>query len=149
MRFEQAEVALLGQLFDELDALLEPTQALASDDDVQDRLFPPAYDDDAAATEFRELTEDALRSERRERIQLCRADLADSAEVDLTDPDTTRRWLQVLNDLRLVHGTRLGITDDDDPGADPVDPDDPTHLPRFVYYWLSGVQDLVVRAVMG
>jgi uncharacterized protein DUF2017 len=146
IRFDAAEVALLGQLFDELEGLLDPAEVgLQSDEAVQDRLFPAAHDNASVADEFRGLTEDTLRSERRERIGACRADIADAAEVGLDDPDVVRRWLQVLNDLRLVHGTRLGVSEDDDLD---IDPDDPEQIPRLVYHWLSGVQDLVVRSVM-
>jgi hypothetical protein len=48
----------------------------------------------------------------------------------------------VLNDLRLALGTRLGITEDDDHVVER--PDDP----RVVYYWLTGIQDAVVQALM-
>jgi hypothetical protein len=150
MRFDPAEVALLRQLFDELEELLDPPDPGAEDPDREDavleRLFPAAYTDDVpAANEFRDLTEDTLRSERLERIEACRADVVDGGQFGLDDPDVVRRWLQVINDLRLVHGTRLGVSEDDDPE---IDPSDPEQLPRLVYYWLSGLQDLVVRSVM-
>jgi hypothetical protein len=134
------EAAVLVELFDELDASLaraDPT------DPVSQRLFPAAYpQDEAAEAEFRTLTESSLRAERHERVAACRADLAaGAADIEL-DADTARRWIQVLNDLRLAIGTRLGITEDDDHVVER--PDDP----RVVYYWLTGIQDAVVQALM-
>jgi hypothetical protein len=51
----------------------------------------------------------------------------------------------VLNDLRLALGTRLGITEDDDPDLDPVDP---AAQSRVIYYWLTALQDSVVQGLM-
>jgi hypothetical protein len=143
LRLDQQEVALLTRLFDELDEVLDGAAAPA----VLERLSPAAYRDDTGAQdEFRELTAGSLRTERGERIALCRADLAASSEVDVADPEVADRWLKVLNDVRLALGTQLGITEDDDHDVDPADPE---QQPRLVYYWLTAVQDAVVRAVMG
>jgi hypothetical protein len=76
---------------------------------------------------------------------MCRADLAGAGEVELADPDAARRWIQLLNDLRLALGTRLGITEDDDHELDPTDV---RAQPRLVYYWLTAVQDSVVQGLM-
>jgi uncharacterized protein DUF2017 len=144
LRLEPEEVTLLSMLLDELDALLEsPAEA---GDDVLRRLNPAAYrDDPEAEEEFRSLTEASLRTSRSERIGACRADLAAGADLELSDPDAGKRWIQVLNDLRLALGTRLGITEDDDPDLDPTDP---AAQPRVVYYWLTAVQDSVVQGLM-
>jgi hypothetical protein len=116
-------------------------------DAIRRRLAPDGYRDDPdAADEFRRMTADTLRTERDERIAACQAELATSGEVDITDPDTSRRWIQVLNDLRLAFGTRLGVTEDDGPDLDPDDPD--VEL-RAIYHWLSAVQDSVVSELMG
>ena len=53
----------------------------------------------------------------------------------------------MLNDLRLALGTRLGITEDDT-GDDRSTRATRTQRPRLVYYWLTAVQDSVVRALM-
>jgi Domain of unknown function (DUF2017) len=145
LRLEPVEVALLQSLFDQLEAVLDGSDDGA--EPIRRRLVPDGYRDDAAAAaEFRQLTADTLRSERDERIAACRAELAASGEVDLTDPDTARRWIQVLNDLRLAFGTRLGVTEDDGPH---LDPDDPDAELRAIYHWLSAVQDSVVSELIG
>jgi hypothetical protein len=143
LRLDPVENVLLSRLIDELDTMLaEPV----GEDDVLKRLYPAAYRDDSEAElEFRSLTESSLRTERIERIAACRADLAQSDEIDLTDEDAGRRWIQVLNDLRLALGTRLGISEDDDHD---LDPSDPQTQPRVVYYWLTAVQDSVVSGLM-
>lgn len=144
LRLEPAEVELLSMLFDELDALLDDTGE--TDDEVLQRLNPAAYpDDEAAEAEYNALTASGLRAERDERTAACRADLSRSPDVELTDPDAGRRWIQVLNDLRLALGTRLGVTEDDEHEIDASDPD---AKQRLVYYWLTSVQDSVVRGMM-
>jgi plasmid stability protein len=141
MRLEPVEAELLRSLLDQLESVLDD-----GEDDVRDRLNPRAYlDDDAAEAEYRTLTESGLRTERDERIAACRADLGAGGDVDLEGPDAGRRWIQVLNDLRLALGTRLGITEDDDPRIDPARADAQM---RSVYYWLTAVQDSVVQGLM-
>jgi hypothetical protein len=136
-------VQLLLLLLDELAGLLDDPAAAP---DVMDRLNPAAYrDDPAAETEYRALTESSLRDERSGRIASCRVDLAAGGQVALSDPDTVRRWLQTLNDLRLALGTRLGVSQDTEPE---LDPRDPATQPWIVYSWLTAVQDAVVQAVL-
>lgn len=131
-------------MFDELQTLLD-TEGDA-DDAVLQRLYPTAYrDNEDAEIEYRSLTEDSLRTLRDERIDACRADIAADDDIDLSDDETARCWIQVLNDLRLALGTRLGITEDDDRDFDPTDPE---AQPRVVYYWLTAVQDSVVSGLM-
>jgi hypothetical protein len=144
LRLEPEEARLLASLFDQLEAVDD--EGFDPEDEVRLRLYPSAYpDDDEADVEYRALTESGLRTERRERIAACRADLNRAGDVDLGDSDAGRRWIQVLNDLRLSLGTRLGITEDDDQQIDPTAAD---AQPRLVYYWLTAVQDSVVQGLM-
>jgi hypothetical protein len=144
LRLEPVEVELLTMLFDELEGVLDG--AVAADEQVLRRLNPAAYrDDPQAEDDYRALTGTSLRNDRRDRMATCRAELAAAGDVDLGEPDAAQRWIQVLNDLRLALGTRLGITEDDEQGMDPAAPDAPS---REVYYWLTAVQDSVVRALM-
>lgn len=142
---EPVEVDLVTALFEQLQAVLDGPAGDGAED-IRDRLSPDAYaDDPGAAAEFRELTETTLRTERQERIDACRADLAGGGDLDLTDPDAARRWIQVLNDLRLAFGTRIGVTEGD---AQAFDPDAPDADLRAVYHWLTEAQDLVVSELM-
>ncbi len=144
INLEVVEVGLLATLFDDLGGALE---VLPEDDPVRQRLFPSAYpEDEDAATEFRELTEDSLRGARVERLERCRAELP-SAEGNVElDDEAAQRWLTVLNDLRLAIGTRLNVSEDDEPGIDPADPDAQS---RAIYHWLTALQDSLVHAVAG
>ncbi len=142
LQLAAVEADLLARLLEEL----EITIAGDADDPVVRRLYPAAYaDDEHAEAEYRSLTRPALESDRLERIAACRAELASGPDVALDDPETARRWIQALNDVRLALGTRLGVTEDDDHDIDPAAPDP---QPRAIYYWLTAVQDTVVTALM-
>jgi hypothetical protein len=65
-------------------------------------------------------------------------------EIALT-PDDVQAWLGVLNDTRLVLGTRLGITEDERP----LDPDDPDARAYAIYYWLSHLQGELIDMLLG
>ena len=145
LRLEPVEVDLLEALLDQLESVLDGDDGDGAED-IRDRLFPAAYPDDPdAADEFRALTAETLRGDRDERIAACRAELAAGGDVDLSPPDTAQRWIQVLNDLRLAFGTRLGVTEDDPPAFDPDAHDADL---RAVYHWLTEVQDSVVGELM-
>lgn len=143
LRLDPLESALLASLFTEMAATLAD-DALAPEDPVRQRLYPAGHrDDPEAEREFRSLTEPGLRAERTARARDCAAEVRDVTEVEL-DRDRGRCWIQALNDVRLTLGTRLGISEAD-PDPDPADPD---FQQRSVYYWLTGVQDSLVHALM-
>lgn len=87
------------------------------------RLFPNAYlDDQNAAQDFRRFTEPDLRNEKRQNLDVVSGSLEhELSQFELTEQEL-RAWLKSLNDLRLVLGVRIGITDDyreelvEDPG---------------------------------
>jgi hypothetical protein len=134
----------MSTLFDELQTVLDGD--VDPNDELAQRLYPAAYrDDPEAQREYRSLTEASLRALRAERVDACRADLARADDLDLGDPDVARRWLQVLNDLRLALGTRLGVTEDD---HHEIDPTDPEAQPRMIYVWLTAVQDSLVSGLL-
>lgn len=143
LHLDGAESALLATLLDDLSDALA---SLPDDDPVRQRLFPAGYrDDEEAAAEFRELTEDGLRDAKLERVRQCRAELpAGTGELPLP-PEAVQRWLTVLNDLRLALGTRLGVTEDEPPDLDPADPGAQTWA---IYYWLTALQDSLVQTAM-
>jgi hypothetical protein len=147
IKLAAGEGELLAMLLDELaETLAEPPQPGAPDP-VQDRLFPTAYQDDAeAAAEYRGLTESDLRSDRVARATRCRAELPVGAGRLELDPEAAQRWLTTLNDVRLVHGTRLEITGDEPHRLDPDDPQAPQHA---IYLWLTAVQSDLVEIIVG
>jgi hypothetical protein len=133
----------------EVDKLLASVGIGGSDGPSEDaalaRLLPNAYlDDDAAALEFRHLTERGLAERKIANAQRVIADLRGSpSEIEL-DPDGVQAWLRTLTDIRLIIAVRLGIeTDDHDMAAE-------TERELFmyaVYDWLGGVQGTLVEAL--
>lgn len=90
-------------------ALDEPPERPA--DPVLARLLPDALlDDPVAAAEFRRFSQDTLLTRKRQDA----ATLARLLQVDgvLLDGATARSVLGALNDLRLMLGTRLAITEE-------------------------------------
>lgn len=148
-RIEAAHLArLVGQFVD----LLRDSITDHKDPAIA-RLVPAAYEDEAAASEFRRLTEADLLDRRRDDAERVLASLGDSATLpeDLDDPAlldqvevrldplSARAWLRTLAAIRLVLASRLGI---EVPGDH--DPDDP----RFgIYDWLGYRLDGLVAAV--
>ncbi len=152
LKFSAPESAMLAGLFDDLLEDLQP-DALDVADPVHVRLFPSGYADDADpvdATDFRALTEAALRAERITRVEQCRAELSAhrspwrGSEVRL-DAEAADRWMRVLNDIRLTVGTRLGVSDEEDYH---LQRGDPQLRDRAHYVWLTALQDLLVQAHM-
>lgn len=131
-------IEALESLLGELDDLLE----LAPDDPSLGRLHPTAYSEDPDRDlGYQILAGDELRTKRRATIAAVRSSLD---RTELTE-DELWSWLQALNALRLVVGTRLGIDDDTDhPDVAPEDPD----LPLWdVYEFSTQIQYFVVRAL--
>jgi len=143
LQLAPAEAEVLAGLYDEV-ALALDGDALPADDPVRGRLFPAAYPSDGEAdAEYRALTESSLRDERVARARACAAELRSDADISLA-AEGVDRWIRALNDLRLALGTRLGITEDD-PDLDDAAPD---YHERSAYYWLTALQDSLVRAVL-
>jgi hypothetical protein len=57
-------------------------------------------------------------------------------------------WMKVINDLRLVLGTRLDVHEDDDP-TKPLDPADPDAPVAALYWFLSYLLEATVEAMSG
>jgi hypothetical protein len=96
---------------DPLDALAASMERTAppSNDPVLRRLLPDAVlDDPKAAEEFRRFTETALIERKRGDAVALRSALEAPSTVD---DQAARRILGALNDLRLMLGTRLSVTE--------------------------------------
>jgi hypothetical protein len=120
-------------------------QALVADPDDAGlrRLFPPGYADDPERdAEYRELVRDELLEGRLAAIDTVEAGLGG----DPVAPDAAGSWLQALNALRLVVGTRLDVSEDDEPVLDPAHPDAPLWA---LYLFLSQLVEELVGALAG
>jgi hypothetical protein len=137
VRMDAQERDLIRQLLSELRELL----ALSPDDPRVRRLYPAAYADDAEfEDEYRSLTRDELQSGRLASIDAVEA----SIDAELLDIDQLTAWMQAVNSLRLVLGTMLDITDDDQELS--FDPKDPNARTVALYGYLGGLLDEIVDA---
>jgi Domain of unknown function (DUF2017) len=138
-----------GNPLDDVAALFGSTgPAVPPDDPVLARLLPDAYRDDAeAAGEFRRFTEQELRSDKVAAAQTVLDTLPpDGGRIELTEQDA-QVWLRALNDVRLVLGVRLDISEDTAQRSQDLDPADPRAAYLWVYDWLTYLQETLVRAL--
>jgi hypothetical protein len=145
-----------GGTADDLDRLLAEAVEAAEgaeapsipDDPVLARLLPDAYQEDPeAAGEFRKYTESSLREAKKYFAQTLLDTLPPSGgRVRLTG-DQARDWMRALNDVRLMFGVRLEVTEDFEEQLAALAPDDPKVAAFEVYGWLGAVQESLVRAL--
>ena len=112
-----------------------------TDDPGLRRLFPPAYsspEHQEHQDEFRRLMTEDLLARHREALDVLEA-TAGAEELTAEELDG---WMRSLNSLRLVLGTRLDVTEDDDPADHLTDE-------HALYYFLGYLQECVVAALSG
>ena len=130
LRLGAQERMILGGLVGELRA------TLAVPDPLLARLYPPAFPDDPEAeAAFQDLVRADLEADRRDRVAV----VDETLGARSLDEAQATAWMGALNDLRIVLGTRLGVTDETE--ASHIDEDDPDAERRIVYAyvgWLLG-----------
>ena len=150
LKLDEAEKQVLSQLFEQMDDLLkvpnfdknaDPLARLLnmdgsteiSDDPALARLFPDGYsEDEHASADFRRFTEQDLRQAKLDALNDVRLMLMDLSGKSPVTPTQAKSCLNAINDLRLVLGTRLEITDE---GETDFDTDDPgIHLYNYLTY---------------
>ena len=136
LNLDAHEQAILRELLDQLEPLLAET-----DDPSVRRLFPPAYSDEKSDDQYRSLVRDQLVRGRARSLATMRDTLANEA-IDLEQAD---EWLRALNDLRLVLGTRLDVSEDLD--YESLDLDTPRGRDLAVYGYLAWLQEQLVDAL--
>jgi hypothetical protein len=138
-------------LFDDLEKMFNETSADPPgkpDDPVLARLLPDAYPDDPeAASEFRKYTESSLREAKKYFAQTLLETLPPKGGRVKLSADQARDWLRTLNDVRLMFGVRLEVTEDFEEQLTSLDPKDPRVAAFEVYGWLGAVQESLVRAI--
>ena len=146
VRLPSDERALLRSLGPELRELLvrQASAGQTGDDAAVDRLFPVAYPtDEDRQTEYRLLVHDELLSSHLGALAV----LEETADADRLDEDQLTAWMRAVNDVRLVLGTRLEITEDGD--ERPTAPDDPRTPAFAVYDYLTYLQGEIIDALSG
>jgi hypothetical protein len=115
---------------------------LATDDPSLIRLRPPAHPEDPDAdAEYRALVGDDLTAARLRALDVMERTV-DARELD---EEELAAWLGGLNDLRLVLGTRLEVTEDTDIFG--VRPDDPEARQYALYAYLGWLEEQAVEAL--
>jgi len=131
------EQGLLVGLTGDLRALLVES----TDDPSVRRLFPTAYHDEPERDlEYQVLARDELLQRRLAALDLVGED-AGATELDRAGLSA---WMRAVNDLRLVIGTNLDVSEDDSPRPRPDDPDAPA---REVYGYLTALLAEIVDAL--
>lgn len=136
LSFREEEVHLVHELLDQLEELLEDP-----DDPGLRRLFPPAHADRESEEQYRSLVRDQLVAGHSKALTTMRDTLA----RETLTRDEADAWLRALNDLRLVLGTRLDVTEDLD--YEDIDPRNPRGRDLAVYAYLSWLQEQLVEAL--
>lgn len=129
--------------------------AVRPDDPAVARLFPDAYDTSTAegaeaAGDFRRYTESDLRARKRADADVVLEGLAalaaDGHRLAL-DRAAADAWLGCLNDLRLVLGTRLEVTEDTYAELEQLDEDDPRSQVLVLYAQLGYLQESLLECL--
>ncbi|MBD8610228.1 DUF2017 domain-containing protein [Frigoribacterium sp. CFBP 13729] len=134
------EARLLGDLVAQLVTVLEGGDP---GDPAVARLLPSAYpDDEEAAAEFRRFTSDDLIARKLANARRVLDDVA-APTAERLDAAGQQSWLRTLTDLRLVLGSRLGVT------ADGPAPSDDPHVVVMhdVFDWLGYLQESLVQTL--
>jgi hypothetical protein len=111
------------------------------------RIFPPAYhlaDDASADAEYQRLMREELVASRLSGITTVNQALQAPGPVS---EETMIAFVQSINGLRLVLGTILDVSEDQDP--DDIDEEDPLAGEFHLYNFLSWLLDWAVRALGG
>ena len=117
---------------------------LDEDSPVLRRLFPTAYPDDAdREAGYRILARGELVDQRREAVAVVRRTLAERILSD----EELGAWLAVTNDLRLVLGTQLDVTEDDELNRHERNLAEPEDEAREIYDVLGAVAWAMVDAL--
>jgi hypothetical protein len=115
---------------------------LHREDPALARLFPPGYADDPISNaEYEQLVRDDLVAGKLSSLQVMEATI-DAGRVTAEE---LLAWLGAINDLRLVLGTRLEVTEEFDlEQLSEADPEAPAYA---LYYYLGWLEEQVVEAL--
>ncbi len=107
------------------------------------RLFPPAYaDDPTREAEFREMVRDELLEGKLAAIATMEATI----DAERLTEDELLAWLGALNDLRLVLGTRLDVSEETD--FEDFEGDAREGV-AALYWYLGALEEDIVEALAG
>jgi hypothetical protein len=131
-----------AEILGELDDVTHPSMR---------RLFPPAYEKEPALEEeFAALTRGDLIDHKKATAKTVMASIDAGKRkrggwTGKLDEETAHAWLTMLNDARLILGTRLDVTEEMDHA--PLPADDPRAPEHNIYIYLSSLQWALVEAL--
>jgi hypothetical protein len=143
VHLQREEIELVVRLLGELRALITSTDPQHAP--LLRRLFPPAYhlsDDAEAEGEFQRLMHDDLVASRVTGIEMVESALSENRPLDEGE---VNGFMQSLNSVRLVLGTLLDVSEDEDPAA--ISDDDPMVNEHHLYTFLSWLLESTVLAL--
>lgn len=144
VQFEPHEAGILRELTREMRMLLEAD--LPQTDDVLQRLFPRAHDDDHDEAAYRELVGGELINVKLEALRIVEERLGAEGPLDRTVPvGEIHEWLRLINDMRLAIGTRLEV--DEAKMSKEFDPRDPEGPALSVLHWLGWLQEAILKEI--
>jgi len=136
LRIPQNERAVLRQLIAEL------REVLPTEDAAVGRLFPPSYSDDAPANEeYARLMHDDLLAERTAALD----EFERTVDARRVTEDQLVAWMGSVNDLRLVLGTKLDVTEE--MYERPLTEDTPNASQLAIYHYLGWLEEQIVVAL--
>jgi hypothetical protein len=128
------------QLIDDLVGQLR--ELLSTDSPGLRRLFPPPYGDDEERNQGYSVLAGSELIERR----LAALDLVSSTlQAEDLSEDEVEAWMRCINDIRLVLGTLLDVTEEGEPPAE----DDPEAPMYAAYEYLGMLLERIVRSLSG
>lgn len=110
-----------------------------ADDPSFRRLFPTAYADDPDRQQF---FDQMTRGELTDTRIAALTTVIDTADNESLTGDEIESWMLATNAIRLVLGTRLDLSEDDD--LDRIEPDDPNLRAYLLYGFLSDLLGSIV-----
>lgn len=134
VRLDETLRALLRQVTEELREVL-----LVEDADLTRRLYPTAYpDDETLEGDYQAVVHDQLLMQRLDGIDQLQATVDD----DSISIETADAWMNTINQVRLVLGTQLDVTEEHTEIAE----DDPMATNYVIYQVLSHVLEELTHA---
>ena len=116
---------------------------LAGDSPAIRRLFPTAYPNDAQANaDYDALVHDQLLESRLAALDTVESNLE---ATQLSEPELYQ-WMQAINSIRLVVGTRLDVSEEDDPDV-LLDEEHPDRQLWLIYQLLTEMLAIIVDAL--
>ena len=137
LRLPDGERQMLQEILPQLQSALEGD---AVSDPGFKRLFPKAYvQDPEHEAEYQALVGDELVTKRVAQVETVLATI----RQDHLSEDELFAWMGAVNDLRLVLGTRLDVSEETDLAVDPSHPDAAAY---GLYAYLGWLLELLVEA---